>query len=154
MSRKEDYEELTQALVAPLLDEYHFWLWDIEYVKEGQDYFLRIFIDKEGGITIDDCEVFSRRVSDMLDEKDFIPDAYIFEVSSPGLGRALKKDKHFEMCMGEEIEVKLYKELEKKKVITGILTKYEGGNITVERDGKETMIPKELVAKVNLTFDF
>ena len=93
MSKREDIERKSEAILQPILDEFGFELWDVEYVKEGPDYYLRAYIDKEEGITIDDCVDVSRRFSDALDVDDFIEDAYILEVSSPGLGRQLKKDK-------------------------------------------------------------
>ena len=93
MSRKESYEQRTEELLLPIIEECHFELVDVEYVKEGGNWYLRAYIDKEGGVTVDDCEVVSRRMSDLLDEQDFIAESYIFEVSSPGLGRPLKKEK-------------------------------------------------------------
>ena len=95
MSRK-DIEAKTEALLMPILDEFGFELWDVEYVKEGSEYYLRAYIDKEGGITIDDCVDVSRKLSDKLDEDDFIDSEYILEVSSPGLGRTLKSDRDFQ----------------------------------------------------------
>lgn len=99
MSKKEIYEQKTEALLMPLIEAHQFELVDVEYVKEGGSWYLRAYIDKPGGITIDDCEVISRALSDLLDEQDFIEDAYILEVSSPGLGRPLKKDKDFERAL-------------------------------------------------------
>ena len=93
MSRKETYEQRTEELLLPIMEENNFELVDVEYVKEGGNWYLRAYIDKEGGITVDDCEVVSRKMSDLLDEADFIEESYIFEVSSPGLGRPLKKEK-------------------------------------------------------------
>ena len=95
MSRKETYEQRTEELLLPIIEEYKFELVDVEYVKEGANWYLRAYIDKEGGITVDDCEAVSRRMSDLLDEQDFIEESYIFEVSSPGLGRPLKKEKDY-----------------------------------------------------------
>ena len=97
MSKREIYEQKTEELVLPIVEEHQFELVDVEYVKEGSSWYLRAYIDKPGGITVDDCEAVSRQLSDLLDEKDFIDDAYILEVSSPGLGRPLKKDKDFAM---------------------------------------------------------
>ena len=94
MTKREEYEMKTEKLLLPIMEENNFELYDVEFVKEAGNFYLRAFIDKEGGININDCELVSRRLSDLLDEKDFIPDAYILEVSSPGLGRTLKKDKH------------------------------------------------------------
>ena len=93
MTKREEYELKTEKLLEPLMNENNFELVDVEYVKEGGNNFLRAYIDKDGGITVDDCELVSRALSDLLDEHDFIPDAYILEVSSPGLGRQLKKEK-------------------------------------------------------------
>ena len=97
MSRREVYEQKTEELLMPIMEEHQFELVDVEYVKEGSNWYLRAYIDKEGGITVDDCELVSRRMSDLLDEEDYIEESYIFEVSSPGLGRPLKKEKDFEM---------------------------------------------------------
>ena len=109
MTKREQYEQKAETLILPLIEKHHFELVDVEYVKEAGNWYLRAYIDKPGGITVDDCEVISRAFSDLLDEKDFIDDAYILEVSSPGLGRPLKKDKDFVRSMGEEVEVRLFK---------------------------------------------
>ena len=109
MSKKDLYESKTEELVTPLIEQNNFELVDIEYVKEGSNWYLRVYIDKPGGINVDDCELISRALSDKLDEEDFIDDAYILEVSSPGLGRPLKKDKDFERSLGEDVEIKLYR---------------------------------------------
>ncbi len=155
MTKHEEYEHKTEALLEPLLKTNHFELYDIEYVKEGGNWFLRAYIDKEGGITVDDCELVSRALSDLLDKHDYIPDSYILEVSSPGLGRQLKRDKHFEKSLGEEVEVKLYKALNKKKEFVGLLTAFDQDAITIEMEGGSTMvIPRTDIATVRLTFDF
>jgi ribosome maturation factor RimP len=155
MAKHEDYENRTEKLIEPILKSNNFELYDIEYVKEGGNWFLRAYIDKENGITVDDCELVSRALSDILDKNDFIPDAYILEVSSPGLGRQLKKDKHFEKSIGEEVEVKLYKPVNKKKEFVGILSAYDQKTLTLDFDDNSTMvIPREDIAMVRLTFDF
>ena len=105
MSKRETYEQKTEELLLPLVEGYGFELIDVEYVKEGGTWYLRAYIDKPGGIAVDDCELVSRAFSDILDEKDYIEDSYIFEVSSPGLGRPLKKEKDFVRSMGEEVEI-------------------------------------------------
>lgn len=125
MSRKEKYEQKTEELLCPIVEEYHFELVDVEFVKEGGTWYLRAYIDKEGGITVDDCELVSRRMSDLLDEKDYIEESYIFEVSSPGLGRPLKKEKDFQRSLGKEVEIHLYKPLNKQKEYRGILHAYD-----------------------------
>jgi ribosome maturation factor RimP len=112
MSVREEYEKRTEELILPLVEKNQFELVDVEYVKEGSTWYLRAYIDKEGGITVDDCEIVSRELSELLDQEDFIPDAYILEVSSPGLGRQLKKEKDFIRSIGKEVEIKLYKAIE------------------------------------------
>ncbi len=101
MSRKEMYEQRTEELLLPILERCQFELVDVEYVKEGGNWYLRAYIDKEGGITVDDCELVSRQMSDLLDEQDFIEESYIFEVSSPGLGRPLQKEKDSARNLGK-----------------------------------------------------
>ena len=115
MSRKELYEQKTEELLVPIIDEYQFELVDVEYVKEGGTWYLRAYIDKEGGITVDDCELVSRKMSQLLDEKDFIDESYIFEVSSPGLGRPLKKEKDYKRSMGKEVEIRTYRAINREK---------------------------------------
>lgn len=155
MSKREDYESRTEQLLKPIVDEHGFEIWDVEYVKEGSNWYLRAYIDKPGGITIDDLEVVSRTLSEKLDEEDYIADAYILEVSSPGLGRPLKKDRDFERSIDEEIEVRLYRAINKKKEFVGLLRKYEKDSFTIEtEDGEEITFNKSEVALVRLTFDF
>ena len=155
MTKHEEYEQKTEKLITPIVTENHFELYDVEYVKEGGNWFLRAYIDKENGISVDDCELVSRALSDLLDKNDFIPDAYILEVSSPGLGRQLKRDKHFEKSIGEEVEVKLYKPVNKKKEFVGILTAFDQDTITIEFEDETNMvIPRTDLAIVRLTFDF
>ena len=107
--KKTEIVERTEKLVMPIIEENHFELVDVEYVKEGANWYLRIYADKEGGINIDDCVFISRALEEKLDEEDFIKDAYILEVSSPGLGRPLKKDKDFRRNLGKDVEGKFYK---------------------------------------------
>lgn len=112
MSRRETYEQRAEELLLPLVEAQNFELVDVEYVKEAGSWYLRAYIDKEGGITVDDCEVISRAFSDKLDEEDFIEDSYILEVSSPGLGRPLKKEKDFVRSMGKELEIRTYRPID------------------------------------------
>lgn len=155
MTKHEEYEYKTEQLLEPILTANQFELYDVEYVKEGGNWFLRIYIDKENGITVDDCELVSRALSDLLDKHDFIPDSYILEVSSPGLGRQLKREKHFEKSIGEEIEIKLYKALNKKKEFVGVLTAFNQDKLTIELEDSTLMeIPRTDIAIVRLTFDF
>ena len=155
MAKHDDYEQKTARLLGPIIDANHIELYDVEYVKEGSSWYLRTYIDKEGGITVDDCELVSRALSELLDKADFIPEAYILEVSSPGLGRQLKKDKHFDKSIGEEVEIKLYKPIDKKKEWMGILTSFSADTITIELEDNTLMdIPRANIALVRLTFDF
>ncbi|MDF2538881.1 MAG: rimP [Herbinix sp.] len=155
MTKHEEYEQKTEKLLEPLVKANDFEVYDVEYVKEGGNYFLRCFIDKEGGITVDDCELVSRSLSDLLDKHDFIPDSYILEVSSPGLGRQLKRDKHFEKNIGEEVEIKLFKPINKKKDFVGILTGFSQNSITIElEDGTGMEFVRSDISTIRLTFDF
>ena len=125
-------------------------LWDVEYVKEAGQWFLRIYIDKEGGVSIDDCEAVSRPLSDLLDEADPIEGSYTFEVSSAGADRALKKPEHFAAFLGEEVEVKLYRPREGRKEFVGVLKGYEIGDVTLDVNGAETRFSKQEIALVRL----
>ena len=155
MARREEYESRTERFLLPLLAEHHFELVDVEYVKEGGNWYLRAYIDKEGGITVDDCEVISRTLSDWLDREDFIADSYTLEVSSPGLGRPLKKDKDFERSLGEAVELRLYKPRDKQKEFAGILKGYDRETVTVEmEDGREEVFARQELALIRLAFDF
>ena len=157
MSKASTYEAKTEQLILPILERMQFELVDVEYVKEGSTYYLRAYIDKEGGITINDCEAVAREMNELLDREDFIPDSYTFEVSSPGLGRPLKKDKDFVRSIGEEIEIHLYRAINKQKEFVGILKEFnkEENTFTVElEDGEETVFNRADVALVRLTFDF
>ena len=155
MTKREEYELKTEQLLMPIMEEYNFELVDVEYVKEVGNWYLRAYIDKEGGITVDDCEIVSRRMSDLLDEHDYIPDAYIFEVSSPGLGRQLKKDKDFTRSLGEEVEIKLYKAINKQKEFAGFLKDFNKDSLTIELDNGEIMeIERTNIAIVKLAVHF
>ena len=154
MAKREDYEARTEALLQPIIDELGFEIVDVEYVKEAQDYYLRAYIDKEGGISIDDCEAVSRRLSDELDREDFIPDAYILEVSSPGLGRQLKKDKDLKRENGRSVDVKLFKAAEGSKDHTGILAGFDDKQIIINIDGKDVGFDRSNIAKISLSVDF
>lgn len=155
MTKREEYESRAEALVLPILDAQAFELVDVEYVREAGNWFLRFYIDKEGGITIDDCELVSRALSDKLDEEDFIPEAYVLEVSSPGLGRQLKKEKDYERSIGEEVDIRLYRAVDRRKEFTGILTGYSKESFTIEEeDGTSITLPRDNVAIIKLALDF
>lgn len=158
MSKREDYESRTEELLKPIADANHVEIYDVEYVKEGSEWYLRCYIDKEGGVNINDCEAVSRALSDELDQADFIEDAYIFEVSSPGLGRQLKKDKHFQKSLLSEVDVKCYKPINGSKDFTGILKAFDESTITLEMDlgqeKEEITFNRKDIAAVRLTLDF
>ena len=155
MSKREEYEARTEALLLPIMEEMHFELVDVEYVKEGSTWYLRAYIDKEGGITVNDCEAVARRMNDLLDEEDFISDSYVFEVSSPGLGRPLKKEKDYIRSMGKELEIRTYRAIDREKEFYGILKAYDADTVTIEQeDGKEMVFEKSNIALIRLAFDF
>lgn len=155
MAKREEIEKKAEELILPVLEENRFDLWDTEYVKEAGTWYLRYYIDKEGGITINDCEAVSRRVSDLLDELDFIPESYILEVSSPGLGRQLKKTRDYERSIGQEVEIRLFKAVDGSKEYTGLLLGFEQNSFTIElEDGKQMTFAKPDVAVIRLAFDF
>ena len=158
MSKRDDYESRTEELAKEIVKDSELSIYDVEYVKEGADFYLRVYIDKVEGVNIEDCETVSRALSEKLDAEDFITDQYIFEVSSPGLGRTLKKDKHFEQSIGEEIEIKLYKPIDKQKEFIGILEEFDKNDLIISNDidgeKKTTKFARVDIAKVKLTFDF
>ena len=155
MSRREVYEQKTEELLIPIMEEHQFELVDVEYVKEGSNWYLRAYIDKEGGITVDDCELVSRRMSDLLDEEDYIEESYIFEVSSPGLGRPLKKEKDYVRSVGKELEIRTYRAINKEKEFYGILKSFDDSTVTIELDGgTEMTFVKSDIALIRLAFDF
>ena len=138
------------ALALPVVEGAGCALWDVEYVKEAGQWFLRVYIDREGGVSIDDCEAVSRPLSDLLDEADPIEGSYTFEVSSAGADRALKKPEHFARFLGEEVEVKLYRPREGRKEFVGRLKGFEDGAVTLDMDGQETLFTKQESARVRL----
>lgn len=158
MAKKDSYEERAEALLGPIVKANGCEIYDVEYVKEGSDWYLRAYIDKTDGVNILDCENVSRAFSEKLDEEDFIADAYILEVSSPGLGRALKKDRHLEKSLGEEVEVKTYKPIVRQKEFIGILKAYDKDTVTIEIENnpetKEMVFAKSDIAIIKLTLDF
>lgn len=154
MTRRETFESRTEALLKPLVDAHGFELVDVEYVKEAGNWYLRAYIDKPGGIAVDDCEVISRALSDKLDEEDFIDESYILEVSSPGLGRPLKKDKDFARSIGKEIEVRTFRAIDRQKEFTGILKEFDKDSFTIVIEENEMTFQRAETALVRLAFDF
>ena len=146
--------ELAAELAAPIVRDAGCTLWDVEYVREAGEWFLRVYIDKEGGVSIDDCEAVSRPLSDALDEADPIQGSYVLEVSSAGADRALKKPEHFEKFMDAEVEVRLYRAMDGRKDHVGFLKGYENGDVTIETAaGLQTFVKKD-VAQVRLHIEF
>ena len=155
MSKREDYEARVEAFLLPVMEENHFELVDVEYVKEAGTWYLRAYNDKEGGFKVDDCEMVSRRLGDWLDKEDFIDESYILEVSSPGLGRPLKKEKDFKRSMGEQVEIKLYRAVDRQKDFTGALAAYDENTVTIRyEDGSESTFDRKDIALIRLAFDF
>lgn len=138
--------EKVEALARPVVEDEGCELWSVEYVREAGSWYLRVFIDKDGGVGIDDCERISRRLNPILDEADPIPDSYVFEVGSAGAERELKRPSDFEKFMGSEVEVKLYQPYEGKKSLVGKLEAYENGDITIS----SVQLKKSQIAQVKL----
>ena len=155
MSKRETYETRTEELITPILDCMNFELVDVEYVKEGGTWYLRAYIDKEGGITVDDCEAVAREMNEILDKEDFVEDSYVFEVSSPGLGRPLKKEKDYVRSMGKEVEIRTYRAINREKEFYGILSAYDENTVTIKtEDETEMTFEKSDIALIRLAFDF
>lgn len=142
--------ELTAELAAPAIAEQGCTLWDVEYVKEAGEWFLRVYIDREGGVDINHCEAVSRPLSDLLDEADPIQSSYTFEVSSAGLDRVLRRPEHYQACMGQKVDVKLYRPLNGRREYTGTLRGFDGGNVAVD----DQVFDKKDVAQVRLHVSF
>ena len=139
MSKRETYETRTEELITPILDRMNFELVDVEYVKEGGTWYLRAYIDKEGGITVNDCEAVAREMNEILDREDFVEDSYVFEVSSPGLGRPLKKEKDYIRSMGKEVEIRTYRAINREKEFYGILSAYDENTVTIKTEDETEM---------------
>lgn len=151
---KTKVEDIVYELSKPIIDNHQFELVEVEYKKEGGEWYLRIYIDKEGGITIDDCQVVSEEVSEILDETDPIDSSYIFEVSSPGIERPLKTERDFEKAMGKLIEVKLFAPVDGKKAIEGTLSGYSEDNVEIEQNGNKLIIDKKQIAIIKPVITF
>ena len=144
-----------EALARPVVEEEGCKLWSVEYIKEAGTWYLRVYIDKPGGITIDDCELVSRAFSDVIDQNEFIEDSYIMEVSSPGLLRPLKKDKDFNRYLEKPIEMRTYKMIDKKKEFMGVLKDYNKEQITIEEpDGELRVLQRNELALVRPYVEF
>lgn len=154
MTKKESYEAKTEELLLPIMEANGFELVDVEYVKEGSSWYLRAYIDKPGGITIDDCELVSRALSEKLDSEDYISEAYILEVSSPGLLRPIKKEKDYKRNLEKEVEIRTYKMIDKKKEFVGTLTAFDKDTVTISEDGQERVFEKTEIALIRPYVEF
>lgn len=155
MSKKEQYEARTEELLLPIIERMNFELVDVEYVKEGNVWYLRAYIDKEGGITVNDCEAVAREMNEILDREDYVEGSYTFEVSSPGLGRPLKKEKDYKRSIGKEIEIRTYRAINREKEFYGILKAYDDASVTLElEDETEMKFEKSDIALIRLALDF
>lgn len=152
--KKTEIVARTEELVTPIIYENHFELVDVEYVKEGANWYLRVYADKEGGINIDDCVLISRALEERLDEEDFIKDPYILEVSSPGLGRQLKKDKDFKRNLGKAVECKLFQAIDGIKEWEGTLKAFDETSVTIETEDRKVCILRKNIAAIRLAIDF
>ena len=149
MAAKE-YEKKTEEFILPILERLGFELWDVEYVKEGKEHYLRAYIDKEGGITINDCVAVSREMNEILDREDYIPEEYIFEVSSPGLDRPLKKDRDFSRSIGKRVEIHTYRALDGQKDFSGELVSYDADRITIKEEETQQVFERKDIAQIRL----
>ena len=145
--------ERVTPLCEKVASELGYFIWDVDYVKEGTEWFLRIEIDKDGGIGIEDCETYSRAIDPLLDEENYIEGAYRLEVSSPGIERVIKTDFHLEKCIGEVVEVKLFAPIEGCKLARGTLFSFDNENVIL-KDEDEISIPRKNIAKMNIYFEF
>ncbi|MBQ7474493.1 MAG: ribosome maturation factor RimP [Clostridia bacterium] len=151
-SKKGGVADRVRGLVAPVADEMGLVLWDVEYVKEGADMYLRITVDKDGGLTIDDCEAFHRAVEPLIDEDDPIEGAYCLECTSPGIERTLTRDEHFAAMKGTEVEVRLFAPLDGKKAYTGVLESGDSRKVVISAPDGELSFDRSAVAKVTTVF--
>lgn len=151
--KKQEIEKRTEELVQDIIDSGGYELWDVEYVKEGSDYYLRVYADKEGGIMIDDCVTISRALEAKLDAEDFIEEAYILEVSSPGLTRKLKKDKDYDRSIGKLVFVKLYKAEQGAKEFVGRLKEVDDKLLKLDIDGDEVVLDRNNISSARLEYE-
>ena len=147
-------EDKVENLIKTKVQELGYNLYDVEYVKEGKDYFLRVYIDKDNGITLDDCEIVSNGITEILDNADYIKEQYFLEVSSPGVERILKKDKHLKSNIGANVQVKLFKPLDGKKQYEGILKDFDSDNIKIETSSQILEIDRQNIGQIKTIFDW
>ena len=146
-------EEKIEKLTSKVINELGYELYDVEYVKEGKDYFLRLYIDSEKGIDLNDCEKVSNSITDLLDKEDYIKEQYFLEVSSPGIERTLRKEKHLNSNIGNEIQIKLFKPFKGKKQYEGILKSFNNDSITIINE-KEINIDRKNISQIKTVFNW
>ena len=154
MSKKEEIEAHTEQLLLPITQANGFSVYDVEYIKEAGDWYLRVYIDKPDGVNINDCVDVSHALSDALDKEDYIEDAYTLEVSSPGLGRQLKKDRHFVSSIGREVDLKTYMPVDGCKEYTGILKTFDSNTVTVFVNDQDKTFLRKDISVIKLALDF
>lgn len=147
-------EDRVEDLIAKKINDLGYELYDVEYAKEGKDYYLRVFIDKADGIDLNDCEKVSDGINELLDEADYIKEQYFLEVSSPGIERILRKDKHLDVNIGNKIELKLFKPINKEKSIIGILKEYDKDFITVEMENDELVVERKNISQIKTVYEW
>ena len=154
MAKKSDIEKKTEALLEPIAEKFGVRIYDVEYVKEAGEWYLRAYIDKDGGVNINDCVDVNHALSDALDQDDFIEEAYTLEVSSPGLGRQLKKDRHFANSIGQDVEFKLFKARDGVKEFAGTLKSFDSDSVTVTINDKDENFLRKEISVIKLALDF
>ncbi len=154
MSKKDVIEERAWELLSKVTEEQGLIPVDAEYAKQGGEYNLLLYIDKEGGVTVEDCESVSRALDPLLDAEDFIPDAYTLYVSSPGLGRPIRRPRDYVFAKGKEVELRLFKAVDGQKEFTGVLSDFDAENVTISLEGEERSFPKNGISLLRLAFDF
>jgi len=147
-------EEKVESLIENKIQELGYVLYDVEYVKEGKDYYLRIYIDSENGISLDDCELVSNNITELLDKEDYIKEQYFLEVSSPGVERVLKKDKHLQNNIGVKVQIKLFKPFNGQKQYEGVLKGFDGSYIEIETTSENLKIERQNIGQIKTIFDW
>jgi len=151
---KQSIAETVRSLLEPVIDEIGYDVWDVEYVKEGASFYLRITIDSEKGIDIDDCEKVHRIIDPLIDEADPIEDSYYLQVSSPGIERTLSREEHLDYGIGKKIDIKLFNAINKKKMLRGTLLRYDAEKLYISENDAELSLERKNVSKINIHFDF
>ena len=147
-------EERVESLIGPRIESLGYRLYDVEFVKEGKDFYLRVYIDKDSGISLEDCEAVSNGINEVLDEADYIKEEYFLEVSSPGVERVLKKDRHLKENIGNKVQVKLFKPLAGKKVFEGLLESFSDDNICIKIESQILEIERSNIGQIKTVFDW